>query len=365
MTLKIKPTNIIKNAKPLCFVNNWLVLYKSTNIIIIDAFTEETIISLKTPTSFLKRVLFNFKSIRRFLRLGAKNGVFVLGKVFMTIDKKIYSLSIVDFSLNEEYIYDKGSGSIYLTAVESLPGFTDGLYFGEYYSNTSKEPIKIIRRGFNGIYTTIYTFKKGEINHIHNIIPDKYNKCLWILAGDFDDAASIWQVKDNFKSIKRIIGGSQQYRSCVAFPTKEGLVYMTDTPFEQNYIRILKKENNVYQSKPLKKINGSVIYGCTLDDKIIFSTSTEPYSHPNSNTIFNWFTRKPGPGIIKNETHIVSGSLKNGFQIIDVKKKDFLPYRLFQIGTIMFPAGENPTNKLFSYSVANKKNDLHTEIRTF
>jgi hypothetical protein len=62
--------------------------------------------------------------------------------------------------------------------------------------------------------------------------------------------------------------------------------------------------------------------------------------------------------------HLILGSLKDDFQTIEIKKKDFLPYRLFQFGTIMFPAGVNPTNKLFSYSVANTKNDLHTEIRT-
>lgn len=360
--MHMKPSRIIKNTKPICFVNDWLVLYKSPFLIIIDAHTEKEIGKVKVSVPFTKGSLSKIKPLHRLLRLGAKNGIYSMGKIFIIIDKTLYSISIDDFSLKEELVFEKGSGPLHLTSVEDLKNFDNGLYYGDYFGNNSKEPINITRRDSNGNFEVVYTFKKGEINHIHNLIPDKYNDCVWILAGDFDAAASIWKATDNFSTVERVLYGSQQYRSCMAFPTKDGLIYMTDSQFEHNYIRILECKNNRYTSKPIQKINGSVIYGCSMGNKLVFSTSTEP-SLTHKNRILNWFVRKPGAGIIKNESHLIAGTLENGFEIIDVKKKDFLPYRLFQFGTVMFPSGVNPTNKLFSYSVANTKNDLHTEIR--
>lgn len=358
----INPIKVTKNTKPVCFVNDWIVLFKSPHVIILDVHTEEVIKKIKTPIPFIKSIISFIKPIHRLLRLGAKNGVYAMGKIFIIINKKLYSISTDEFYLKMEYQYEKGSGPLHLINIEGIENFKDGLYFGDYFGNNSKEPINITRRNYDGSFEVIYTFEKGKTNHIHNLIPDKYNNCVWILAGDFNDAASIWKAKNNFDTVERVVFGSQQYRSCLAFPTKDGLLYMTDNQFEQNYIRLLTNIENSYVSEPIKKINGSVIYGCIVGDKIVFSTSTEP-SVTYKNKILNLLVRKPGLGIIKNESHIISGSLKDGFHIIDKNKKDFLPYRLFQFGTIMFPAGKNPTNKLFSYSVGNIKNDLHTEIR--
>jgi hypothetical protein len=358
----MKPFKTLRNVKPICFVNDWIIMNKSSSFIVLDAHSEEIIKKIKIPIPYIKRLLFIFKPTRRLFRLGAINGIFSMNKVFITIDKKIFSLTIDDFKLREEHIFKKGNGPLYLKNIERVRNFKDGLYFGDYFGNNSKEPINITRRNHDGTFEIVYTFPKGQINHIHNLILDNFNDCVWILAGDFGEAAGIWQAKDNFKSVKKVLTGSQQYRSCIAFPTKDGLIYPTDSQFEQNYIRILKYENDTYVSKPIQKINGSVIYGCSIGEKIIFSTSTEP-SISNNNKFLHWLERKPGSGINKNESHLVLGTLKDGFKIIDIKKKDLLPYRLFQFGTIMFPSGINPTNKLFSYSVANIKNDLHTEIR--
>jgi hypothetical protein len=359
----MKPLKTLRNLKPICFVNDWIIMNKSSSIIILDAHSEKLIKKIKIPIPITKRLLFIFKPTRRLFRLGAMNGMFSMNKVFITIDKKLFSLTIDDFKLKEEHSFIKGNGPLHLKNIEGINKFNDGLYFGDYFANNSKEPINITRRNQDGTFEIAYTFPKGQINHIHNLIPDKFNDCVWILAGDFGEAAGIWQAKDNFKTVKKVLAGSQQYRSCIAFPTIEGLVYPTDSQFEQNHIRILKHENGTYVSEPIKAINGSVIYGCSIGDEIAFSTSTEP-SFVNSNKLLFWLERKPGTGINKNESHLILGSLKDDFQTIEIKKKDFLPYRLFQFGTIMFPAGVNPTNKLFSYSVANTKNDLHTEIRT-
>lgn len=59
--------------------------------------------------------------------------------------------------------------------------------------------VRIYKRINAKYWGPIYTFEKEAINHIHNIIPDEKNKCVWILTGDFDNAAAIWRATDNLK----------------------------------------------------------------------------------------------------------------------------------------------------------------------
>lgn len=81
------------------------------------------------------------------------------------------------------------------------------------------------------VWQTVFTFEVSKMNYIHNIVPDRANGCLWILAGDLGEAAAIWTAKDNFRSVVRMKSGSQEVRACVAFPEDGKFVNTTDSPF--------------------------------------------------------------------------------------------------------------------------------------
>ena len=165
-----------------------------------------------------------------------------------------------------------------------------------------------------------------------------------------------------FASVQPTVTGDQQYRACVGFPVGDGLLYATDSQFEQNHIRLLKPVDGEWESKAIEPINGSCIYGCRVGTSFMFSTSTEP-GDEKRNAIARILETKKGPGIVANESQILMGNLAEGFELIARNAKDPFPYRLFQFGTVTFPAGENPGDLLFSYSIGNKTNDLSTEVR--
>ncbi len=356
--------NIIRNKKPICFFGNQILLNFVNKLYFYDTFSLKLNRQLVLPYPWYKTFLGRIRVFRRMLRLGVMNGLYFNEKLFVTFDNKIYCIDPLTLNINAEYFFKKERKTLNLAVINNIEHFDNGLYFGEYFGNSTKEEVHIIKRDISGGYSIAYKFPKGTINHVHNIIPDPYNDCVWVLTGDFGDAASIWQAKNNFETMNPILSGSQQYRACVAYPSKNGLLYATDTQFENNHIRLLCFERNKWKTKKIFPLNGSVIYGCSFQDKYVFSTTTEP-ADSHKNMICKLFDTKRGPGILKNESHIVMGSLNKEFEIITKKKKDLLPYRLFQFGTIFFPQGNNPTDNLFSYSIGNIKNDMDTEIRPF
>jgi len=358
----MKPVEILRNSKALFFTSsNKLVVSKANKV-----FLRESDGRLSFLFSFfetrLNRFLGLFPLLFRMKRLGVMTGISVENDYFITYGKKIHRYNCKTKELIEEYSFNKGRGPLQFCYIENIQDFDNSVCFGEYFGNHSRKPVKILQRTENGVWQSPFQFKDGEINHVHALIPDVYNQCVWILVGDFEHSAAIYKATNNFNKVELIVKGKQCYRACVAFPTKDGLLYATDTQMESNSVRMLVKEDGQWISKKLNDLNGSCIYGCELDDYYIFSTSTEPCDKPK-NKIHALLDNKPGPGIITNQSDIVSYSKKyKTFKIIISKDKDIFPYRVFQFGTIMFPAGKNQGNFLFSYNVGSRSNDLCTEI---
>ena len=358
----MKLINVFRKTKPLFLTTNNEMVVAKNNKIFISTLNGKCKFLFSFEESFFNKIFSYFSLLFRMKRLGVMSSIGVMNDYFFSYGKKIYRYNCLTKKKIVEYSFDKGRGPLQFCYVVDVDGFDNCVCFGEYYGNHSRMPVAIIKRNTNGIWNKIYEFKNGEINHIHALIPDKYNKCVWILAGDFEHSAAIYKASDNFKSIELILEGEQKYRSCVAFPTKDGLIYATDTQLETNTIRLLINKENVWVSEKLFDLNGSCIYGCEIKDYFIFSTSTEPKDNP-SNTLIGLLDNKPGPGILENKSDIVSYCKKSKkCKVLISKKKDLYPYRLFQFGTIMFPSGPNSKNLLIAYNVGSKENDLSTEI---
>ncbi len=355
--------NILKFTIPLCFLDKEnIIVARFNKIYKYNLETKRETFITKLPLSFFRQIFSRFRLTNRLLRLGVRYAIPINEEIVLLVfDYKFFELNLNSKELTETFTIPQGNKPLNISNVNSINGFDDGLYFGEYFENLARDIVNIFRRNINGNWDIVYTFPKDTIEHIHNIIPDPYNNCLWILVGDFDKAAGIWKASYNFEKVEPIIIGKQDYRSCVAFPTESGLVYATDSQLERNSIRILKETNGKWESHLIQEINGSAIYGCMVKNKMFLSTTVEGDSLKKGK-IGKFFDREPGPGILNNESHILSGDLESGFNVVLKNKKDSWPFILFQFGTVIFPSGINDSDKLVVYNIALTKNDLNTVI---
>lgn len=347
----------LKGFKPL-FYNSYGDLILSKGNMVFEKKLGKLDLVCKLPVAFRVKFFLKSKLLRRLFRYGVMSAVEFDGAYYFAFERVIYRYDLNSGHLTSDFMFSNGRGPLSFTVVQDLQGFQDGIYFGEYISNPNKKRVNIFKR--QDVWSVVHGFPDGELNHIHNLIPDHESKCLWVLAGDFGESASIYRVVDNFQKVEKVVGGSQNYRACVAFPFEGGLLYATDTQQNNNSIRVLKKNNGLWESQQMYNIIGSCIYGQELPDYYVFSTSTEPTEKVKSR-ILGLLDNKPAPAIEKNQSDIIlmsKSSLK--VEVIYSAKKDMFPYRLFQFGTVMFPQGTPLENQIAAYFVGSQKHDLST-----
>lgn len=343
-----------RNTKPLCFLpDGRLVCYQYGRIIILG---EEGIVLSKQLIfrSFLECVASRFPLLSRLLRLGIREAI-ALNNDIIVLSKKneIYEYDLKSHKCSCVLVLSERTRPLSFSIIQDVPGFSNGVVFGEYTVNREKKEISIYLRDNDGKWEKVYVFQAGIINHIHRIVCDKWRNCLWILTGDFGEASAIWKAKDNFRTVERVVGGLQDYRGCVAFPTKEGLLYATDTPLSDNYIYLLRDDNSVER---VASLPGSCIYGCSWKKDYLFSTTVEGDGRTPGKLYKFWGFHR-GAGIKDDNTHLYCGNLEHGFHEIYCEKKDGFSF-LFQFAVLMFPSGHNPTETLYFQPMATVKNDL-------
>lgn len=341
---------LLGKLTPLCFLpSNKLVCYKNGNIHVYE--NGVCIDKFRIICSFNELILSRIKLLNRLFRLGIRSAISLSENIIITsIGNNIREIDIKSRRISFGFKLSNGIRPLIFTEVKDIFGFDDGFYFGAYLSNPNKNPVSIYKRITKDFWQPVYTFDKGAINHIHNLIPDKFRNCVWIFTGDFAESAAIWKATNNFKTVTKIFSNHQKYRGCVGFPIKEGLLYATDSPFEQNKIYLL---DNTYTLKNICEINGSCIYGCQVEEDFIFSTTVEPDGR-NINLWNFMFSTKRGIGIKDDNVYLYKGNLKDNFSIIYKEKKDFLPYCSFQFGVFKFPYGVNNTDKLYVHPIATE-----------
>lgn len=356
------PESIILRSKPLFLDETGSLVLGKGNSLFRRTDGEKLQLLVSVPESPIMQLIACNRWIMRILRLGFGCGACFRDIYYFTYNAKVYSFDPKNGQLRDEFSFASGRGPLSFTVVENIPGFEDGIYFGEYINNPNRNPVKIYKRDESGAWNTVFTFPSKEINHLHSLVVDRYRNCVWLLAGDFEHSASIWIAKENFKEVTNVVANQQIYRACVAFPLPEGLLYATDSQMTTNSLRLLSYNNKIWTSDHLLDINGSCIYGCHLQDYFVFSTSTEP-SDMTAATFFSLLDCKPGPGIIMNKSDVIIVRKSDlATSILFTKNKDYLPYRLFQFGSIFFPYGAEHSNTLYCYSIGNFENDLSTEV---
>ena len=236
----------------------------------------------------------------------------------------------------------RGTRPLHVTALPS-----GSIYWGEYFDNRERAAVHIyvsIDRGRT--WQVAYTFPAGSIRHVHNIVYDRWNACLWILTGDEGAECKVLRASPDLRSVEVVVSGNQQARAVAAIPTQRGLYLSTDTPFEKNHVYRIDRVGSVEQVGDLAS---SSIFGCRVGcgagEAVFFSTMVEPSAVNTS-----------------REVYLAGSRHGTNWQVLARWKKDSLPMRYFQYGNAFLPDGENATNYLAATTIAVEPDDLVTTL---
>ena len=231
----------------------------------------------------------------------------------------------------------RGTRPLHIT---QIPNGT--LLWGEYFDNPSREEVHIYTSADEGsTWNVAYTFAKGEIRHVHNIVHDPWQNCLWILTGDDGDECRIIRASYDFREMGTVLKGNQQARSVACVPTQSGLYFATDTPTETNAIYHLDSKG----LRCLAPLTSSSICGCRVAADIFFSTMVEPSSE-NPDQYVRLFGAREG----------------QDWQSLLAWKKDRWSMRFFQYGNAFLPGGHNRTPYLALTTIAVESDDMTTSL---
>jgi len=243
----------------------------------------------------------------------------------------------------------RGTRPLHITAVPGGAISGGAIFWGEYFDNAARDEVHIYASTDAGAtWSVAYTFPKGAIRHVHNIVHDPWQNCLWVLTGDYGDECRVLRAACDFSRVEIVLQGKQQARAVAAIPTEDGLCFSSDTPLESNYIYRLDRRQSLLQVAP---ISSSSIYGCRVGSRVFFSTMVEPSE-------------------VNRDRHVrVYGGTGESAKDKDEHwrpflawKKDHWPMGLFQYGNAIMPDGINTTSFLALTTVAVESDDMVTSL---
>jgi hypothetical protein len=219
----------------------------------------------------------------------------------------------------------------------------DHIFWGEYFDNPQRDEVYIYASMDRGAHWDVaHTFPKGTIRHVHNIVYDEWENCLWVLTGDLGSECRILRASCDFKTVDVILSGHQQTRSAALVPTRDALYFSTDTPLESNHVYRLDRGGN---PSKVAALDSSSIYGCRVGNAIFFSTMVEPSTINSSRDVC-----------------LYGSSDGIQWQRVLQRRKDRWPMGLFQYGNAFLPSGKNTTDLLAVTTAAVERADLETSI---
>ncbi|HEV2698633.1 MAG TPA: hypothetical protein VGU90_11620 [Terriglobales bacterium] len=217
------------------------------------------------------------------------------------------------------------------------------VFWGEYFDNPNRDAVHIYASQDGGLTWDIaYTFAAGSIRHVHNVIYDDWQHCLWIFTGDYGHECRILRASLDFRSVEELLSGNQQTRAVAALIAESGIYFASDTPLEQNHIYFLARSGRIQRLTP---IPSSSIYACTNRNGMFFSTMVEPSLFNRSRVVA-----------------LFGSSNSENWNLLTEWEKDRWPMKFFQYGNAFLPDGHNHTDLLAVTTIAVNNADMQTTI---
>ncbi len=319
---------IFPNDNLLCYQGGIFTLYETKGYTVIHSYS--------LPNGKFYNTLSKVRIIERLLHCETRWAVPINDvEALISMNTGIYRVNCATGTYVAENVPVQGK-PLSAAVLQGIAGFEDSVVIGDYTLNSDRKPVSLYQRNGNGTWQCAYTFPAGKVRHIHGIFADCEAQRVYILTGDEDSESGIWLTKDNFKTVKPLLVGSQQYRACQMIASHDQLLYMTDAPSEQNAIfRVVDG-----CAEKIADMEGTCIYGAVSNGKGVFSTTCEPDAHAR-NRLDYWLSNKPGKGIDGRTVDVFILTADGKREEITQFEHDGLPLRLFQYGTVSFTNVQN------------------------
>jgi hypothetical protein len=212
------------------------------------------------------------------------------------------------------------------------------LFWGEYFANEDREPVHVYGSADGGrSWEVVHTFRAGSVRHVHSIVYDRFEDCLWLLTGDTSEESRVMRASPDWSDVRTVLSGSQQARVLRLVPTAQALYFATDTPLEANHVYRLRRDGT---PETLVAIAGSGMGGCQVGEALFFSSAVEP-SEVNRRPFSCLYGSADG----SRWTKLLEW------------RADRWAGRLFQYSRFLLPGGENHTGILAGTAVAVTPHD--------
>ncbi len=351
--MTINPT-VVDGVRPLWSDGQLTIAYHRGTISALHPWLCMTLWKVALPARSGVFALANkLRFARRVLRAEPTDAIKgICGGVFINHRSTIWRLDLDERKIVQDFAIPDGRNALALCDLRGIDGFSDGVCFGEYFDNPAKAPVRIWQRQSDSAqWKAANIFAAGEIDHVHTIVPDLYRQCVWVLTGDFEQGAALWQARDNFRVLTPVVRGEQLYRATWLYPTADALYYATDTQLQQNYLCRLHQSSadGQWSVDTVRPIPGSSIYGAPIGKDFLFSTAVEP-GMPSGRLLPDLLDRTPGQGINGTAAHIFRLNATGECTALISAEKDIWPLRLMQFGT--FHLCTAPAIGAYAYGVA-------------
>ena len=342
--MKLHHISLLKNFKVLFWHNDFLYISRGYTLFRLDAkrLLEKNRIKLEKIATFKADLIRSFASNNRILSRLTRAGFHILEilpneKIVSVLCKNIAIIMRGEEEFKTTFKIIRGTRPLGMAITPE-----GKIFWGEYFNNKKREEVYIYGSEDGGYtWEVVYTFPKGAIRHVHNVIYDKFDNCLWILTGDEGKEPKILRASIDWREVDIVIEGDQQVRAATLITRSEGVYYATDTPHEQNYIYFLERNGRREKIFP---ISGPSMWSCEVDSAMFFSTAAEP------SKFYYGFA-------------CIYGSLNgNEWQRLIKWPKDNLHPIYFQYGNVVLPRGKNSNNLLAATGSAVRNEEGATTI---
>jgi hypothetical protein len=342
-SLTLAPVSAFPNLRVLAWRDDWLYAARGYSLLRARMMTSANAIEWQTVARYVPEWWRNL-SVRSPLTFRLmRDGFHALttlssGHMVAAVPGAIVTLAPGenDFQLSHRVL--RGTRPLHITATPD-----DHIFWGEYFDNPARDEAHIYASTDRGAtWDVAYTFPRGAVRHVHNIVFDEWGKCLWVLTGDNGSECRILRVSCDFKTVDIVLSGNQQARAVALVPTPDGLYFSSDTPLESNHVYRLDRGGRLTE---LAMLSSSSIYGCRAGGAIWFSTMVEP-SQTNPDRNVRLYGSHDG----------------HDWKDLMQWRKDFLPMLLFQYGNAILPDGQNNTEFLALTTIAVRGDDIRTSI---
>lgn len=351
-----KLSHCLKGRRPLAVLPDCLIFYSNGSIYKVGHDLQRPSLLCRLPATGLAGQLANFfRLVDRVLRSSPSHAVVFDDALFVARRSEIWRCDLNNGHLSLDFQIPDSRRTLGFGQVLNSDG-TKEIVFGEYFSNPTRLPVRIWgRKSGAAKWLQRAEFGAGEIEHVHAV--SFVNGQVYVLTGDFGEAAGIWISDSKFSALRPLARGQQAFRAAWMESMDDRVFMATDTQLESNSLYEFRMENGAGVTlQPLAGLSGSSIYAGRGPKEIFFSTTVE-CGEPTSNFVRDLLDTKPGPGMLSSNAFLMSVNGQGIVSELYSADKDPWPFRLAQFGTFIFPSGTMPPDTLYVYGVALKGAD--------